>query len=322
MTPRHPHPQEEPHTPYRRARAPAGQSGQQKKEAVVANTEPRIEQASAKPAIVLIHGLWMTPRSWEHWIARFERRGYEVLAPAYPGLEVEVEALREDPSPIAALTVPQTLTHLETIIRGLDRPPFLIGHSFGGAFVQLLLDRGLGASGVAIDSVPTEHVRVVPGSQIKASFPILNNPANHHRAVGFTPEQFHYAFTNTMSEEDSATAYERYHVPAPGRWVWDGILANVTPGHQDTWVDYHNADRAPLLFIAGGADHIMPPAVNKANAEKYEKSGAHTDYHVFEGRDHFTCGAPGWEAVAHYALTWAEEHAPLSARKPSVEAPS
>ena len=286
------------------------------------NTEPRIEHTSAKPAIVLIHGLWMTPRSWEHWIARFERRGYEVLAPAYPGLEVEVEALREDPSPIASLSVPQTLTHLETIIRGLDRPPFLMGHSFGGAFVQLLLDRGLGASGVAIDSVPTEHVRVVPGSQIKASFPILNNPANHHRAVGFTPEQFHYAFTNTMSEEDSATAYERYHVPAPGRWVWDGILANVTPGHQDTWVDYHNADRAPLLFIAGGSDHIMPPAVNQSNAEKYEKSGAHTDYHVFEGRDHFTCGAPGWEAVANYALTWAEEHAPLSARKPSVEAPS
>jgi len=274
------------------------------------------------PPIVLIHGLWLTPRSWEHWKTRYERRGYEVITPAYPGFEVEVEALREDSSPIANASVADTLAHLEAVIGELERPPFLMGHSYGGLLVQLLLDRGLGASGVAIDSVPTEHVRVVPGSQIKASFPILNNPANHHRAVGFTPEQFHYAFTNTMSEEDSAAAYERYHVPAPGRWVWDGILANVTPGHQDTWVDYHNADRAPLLFIAGGADHIMPPAVNKANAEKYEKSGAHTDYHVFEGRDHFTCGAPGWEAVAHYALTWAEEHAPLSARKPSVEAPS
>jgi len=306
----------------RRAPAPAGVRVSRAKEAVVENAEPRIEQTSAKPAIVLIHGLWMTPRSWEHWIARFERRGYEVIAPAYPGLEVEVEALREDPAPIAALTVPQTLTHLETIIRGLDRPPILMGHSFGGVFVQLLLDRGLGASGVAIDSVPTEHVRVVPSSQIRASFPILNNPANHHRAVGFTPEQFHYAFTNTMSEEDSAKVYERYHVAAPGRWVWDGILANVTPGHQDTWVDYHNDNRAPLLFIAGGADHIMPPAVNKANAEKYAKSGAHTDYHEFEGRDHFTCGAPGWEAVAGYALTWAEEHAPLSAHRRSVEAPS
>ena len=47
----------------------------------------------APDTIVLIHGLWVTPRSWEHWIERYEGRGYRVLAPAYPGLEVEVEAL-------------------------------------------------------------------------------------------------------------------------------------------------------------------------------------------------------------------------------------
>ena len=52
--------------------------------------------------IVLVHGLWMTPRSWEKWVERYEGRGFRVLAPAYPGLEVDVEALREDPSPIAA----------------------------------------------------------------------------------------------------------------------------------------------------------------------------------------------------------------------------
>jgi pimeloyl-ACP methyl ester carboxylesterase len=52
---------------------------------------------ASKPPIVLIHGLWMTPRSWEHWKERYERHGYEVLTPAYPGFEVEVEALREDP---------------------------------------------------------------------------------------------------------------------------------------------------------------------------------------------------------------------------------
>src|SRR3954462_7710408 len=109
--------------------------------------------------IVLIHGLWMTPRCWERWIAHYEAGGHRVLAPAYPGLEVEVEALRADPSPIEALTVPGVVEHYEDVVAGLDAPPILMGHSFGGLIVQLLLDRGHGAAGVAIDPVPPEGVR-------------------------------------------------------------------------------------------------------------------------------------------------------------------
>lgn len=259
--------------------------------------------------IVLVHGLWMTPRSWEHWVERFTGQGYEVLTPAYPGFEVEVEALREDSSPIAAVTVPETVAHLEGIIGELENPPILIGHSFGGALVQILLDHGFGAAGVAIDSVPTEGVLTLPLSQIKATFPILNNPANRHRAVGFTAEQFHYAFTNTLSDEESAKVYERYHIPAPGSWVWGGVLANFTPGHQATWVNYANNERAPLLLIAGGSDNIMPASVNKSNFEKYHKSTAVTEYKEYPGRSHYTVGQDGWEEVADYALNWATEKA-------------
>jgi pimeloyl-ACP methyl ester carboxylesterase len=264
-------------------------------------------ESSANPPIVLIHGLWMTPRSWAHWKERYERRGYEVITPAYPGFEVEVEALREDPSPIADLTVPETLAHLESVIRGLDRPPILMGHSFGGLLTQMLLDRGLGAAGVAIDSAPPEGIHRTPPAQLKAIFPAFESPANRHRAVGFTPKQFHYAFTNTLSEEESAEVYERYHIAAPGRFVWGPFLANLKPGHQETWVNFHNDERAPLLLIAGGVDHVMPASVNRSNFEHY-KSAAHTDYKEFEGRSHFTVGQPGWEEVADYALNWSNEH--------------
>lgn len=265
---------------------------------------------SAPDTIVLVHGLWMTPRSWEHWIPYYENRGYRVIAPTYPGFEVEVEALRADPSPIASATVPETVANLESVIAGLDRPPIIMGHSFGGTLTQLLLDRGHGAAGVVIDSAPTEGVRVTPPSQIKSLFPILNNPANRHKAVGFTPEQFHYAFTNTLSEEESAMVYERYHIPAPGDWVWAyGLIANFRPGRQETWVDYANDARAPLLFIAGGEDNIMPPSVNRSNAKHHAKSSALTDYKEFPGRSHFTCGEEGWEQIADYALEWASAHA-------------
>jgi pimeloyl-ACP methyl ester carboxylesterase len=91
--------------------------------------------------VVLIHGLWMTPRAGA-LAPRYEHRGYRVIAPAYPGFEVEVEALRDDPAPIEAVTVPDTLEHLEGIISELENPPILIGHSFGGALVQILPGRG------------------------------------------------------------------------------------------------------------------------------------------------------------------------------------
>jgi pimeloyl-ACP methyl ester carboxylesterase len=236
-------------------------------------------------------------------------KGYRVLTPTYPGFEVEVEALRKDPEPIATATVPATVAQIAGVINELDRQPILMGHSFGGTLTQLLMDRGLGACGVAIDSAPTEGVRVSPPSQIKSLFPILKNPTNRHKAVGFTPMEFHYAFANTLSEEDSAKVYDRYHIPAPGNWVWAyGLIANFKPGHQETWVNYKNDSRAPLLFIGGGEDHIMPPSVNKSNAKHY-KGNTMTEYHEFPGRSHWTCGEPGWEAVADYALEWAVANA-------------
>jgi pimeloyl-ACP methyl ester carboxylesterase len=147
---------------------------------------------------------------------------------------------------------------------------------------------------------------VVPLSQVRSTFPVLKNPANRHRAVGFTPEQFHYAFTNTLDEEESRAIYERYAIPAPGRIVWESALATLQPGHQGSWVDYKNDDRAPLLFISGGEDHIMPPKVQRSNAKHY-KSDTITEVYEFEGRDHAMVASDGWEDVADHALEWAQE---------------
>ncbi len=166
--------------------------------------------------IVLVHGLWMTPRSWEGWVEHFEAKGFTVLTPAYPGFEIEVEALRENPDVIANLTVPETVDHLASVIEQVETPPIIMGHSFGGTLTQLLLARGLGSAGVVVDSAPTEGVRVNPISQAKSLFPALKNPANRHKAVGFTPEEFHYAFTNTLSAEESRAVWDRYAIAAPG----------------------------------------------------------------------------------------------------------
>jgi len=263
--------------------------------------------SKAPDTIVLIHGFWVTPRSWEHWITHYESRGYRVLAPAYPGFEAEVESLNADTGPIEAVTVPQIVSHLEAVVGELDSPPILIGHSAGGVFTQVLLDHGYGAAGVAINSAPTEGVAIIPLSQVRSTFPVLKNPANRHRAVGFTLDQWTYAFANTFSAEQSQQTYERYHIPASGNIFWGTALANITPGHQGNWVDYHNDKRAPLLFISGSDDHLMPPSIQKSNAKHY-KSATITEIKEFQG-PHLLPAQDGWEAIADYALDWAVAHA-------------
>jgi pimeloyl-ACP methyl ester carboxylesterase len=270
-----------------------------------------VTEATAPDTIVLIHGFWVTPRSWEEWKEHYERKGFRVLTPAYPGFEVEVEALNADPSSIGELTLAEIVDHLAAIIAPLEKPPILMGHSAGGAITQILLDRGFGAAGVALNSAPTEGVRLLPLSQLRSTFVAFKNPANRHRPVGFTPEQWHYAFTNTFSEEESLRLYRRYHVPASGRVLWSATLANFMPGPQDAHVDYRNAARAPLLFVAGGADHLMPPSIQRSNAKHY-KGGAVTEIEEYDGYAHLLPSQEGWERIADHVLEWALRHARTS----------
>ena len=268
------------------------------------------QDGDAPDTIVLIHGLWLTSRSWERWIDRYTGRGYRVLAPAWPGMEAEVEALNADPAPIGRLTVDRIVDHYEEIILSLERPPIIMGHSFGGTFTQILLDRGLGAAGVGVASATVKGVRDLPLSTIKVAAPALN-PLKRDEAVPLTAKEFHYAFANTLTQAESDAIYRRYHVPAATTVLHEYAFANF---HRDapTAVDFRREARAPLLFIAFGEDHVMPPKVVGHTEEKYDDSVSITEFREFPGRPHFPA-APGWEEVADYALTWAEAHTSRSA---------
>jgi pimeloyl-ACP methyl ester carboxylesterase len=254
--------------------------------------------------VVLIHGLWMNGKSWEQWVDRYEQRGLRVLAPSWPGMEGDVEALRSDTSAFDDLGIEDIVDHYAGIIEGLDGPPIIMGHSFGGAFTQILLDRGLGVAGVAIDPAPLKGMLALPASTLRSGFPILKNPANRHRAVPLTPKEFHYAFTNTLEDDASLQVYERYAVPGPGRVLFEGALANLSH-HSPVEVGFRNEDRAPLLLIAGGEDHVSPASLTRSNFKHYKAKSAVTEFKEFPERSHYTLGQEGWQEVADYAIDWA-----------------
>jgi alpha-beta hydrolase superfamily lysophospholipase len=263
--------------------------------------------AGTTGTIVLIHGLWLTSRSWEHWVERYSDAGYRVLTPEWPGMDVDIDVLRRDPSALNGLGVGEVADHHARFLRTLDSAPILVGHSFGGLIVQILLDRGLGSAGVALHPAPPKGVLRLPLSALRSAFPVLHNPANRHRAVGLTPEQWHFAFTNTLDEQASRAAYARYHVPAPGRPLFQAATANLVPDPA-TRVNLRNGDRAPLLLVAGSADHTAPTSMVRENYTRYGRSGAVTEFREYPGRSHFTAGSPGWERVADDVLSWAVQH--------------
>ncbi len=264
--------------------------------------------------IVLIHGLWMTPLSWEYWAHHYCDRGYSVFAPSWPGMERDVRALRRAPETYAQIGIKQIIDHYEQVVLELGDPPILIGHSFGGLVVQALLDRGLGACGEAIASAPIKGIWKLPYSTIRVVTPQLINPRNNHRCVPLTPNQFQYAFMNTSTREESFRIYQRYAVPGPDHVLFQTELANFNP-FAETAVNVRRNNRAPLLMIAGSADHVSPPAVVKANVRAYRRSAATTAYHEFPDRTHFIIGQSGWQEVANYALDWVRDQELLVQRE-------
>ena len=257
--------------------------------------------------IVFIHGAWVTPLCWEKFTGYFSGRGYNCITPAWPFRDQPVDVLRKNPpAGLARLGVTEIVSHYEKIIRSLDEPPFLIGHSFGGLFVQILLDRGVGRGGVALDSAPPKGVIPFQWSAIRSLAGVLTTWRGWERILHISQPTFQYAFVHTLSPQAQKEAYDRYVVPETGRIFFQGAVA-LLASKSAVRVDFQNPKRAPLLLIAGSQDHIVPAVQNRSNFAKYKNSPAHTDFKEFPGRTHWLIAQEGWEEVAAYCAAWLEQ---------------
>ena len=273
------------------------------------------ETPNGQIPVMFIHGAWLSARSWDNYADFFGKRGFAVSAPEWPRKHGDVEEIRETAEESAGLGVQEIVDHYAALIGELDQPPVLIGHSYGGLFVELLLDRGLGRAGVAISPAPAKGILALPFSTLKAGAPALAHPSKWHGVVTLTPEEFTYAFVNTFSEQDAASAYERYAVPETGQIFYEAGFANFHL-HPPTELHFKNAERAPLLLVGATKDHTVPASLTKAAYKRYEHSPARTDYLEFQGRPHFHMVAPDWQEVAEAIGSWLD--GALDAPAPSV----
>ena len=257
---------------------------------------------NGKIPMVLIHGAWLSSRSWENYSDYFSKRGFDVSAPEWPRKHGDVEEMRETAEESAGLGVAEIVDHYAELIGALD-DPVVIGHSYGGLFVELLLDRGLGRAGVAISPAPPKGILKLPLSTLKAGAPALAHPSKRHGIVTLTHDEFTYGFVNTFSPADAAAAYERYAVPETGQIFYEAGFANFHL-HPPTELHFDNGDRGPLLIVGADEDHTVPASLSKGVYERLSKSSANTDYLEFAGRPHLHMIADDWQEVAEAVDSW------------------
>jgi len=270
---------------------------------------------TTKTPIVLIHGLWMTPKSWDTWAERFRAQGHEVIVPGWPGIDDRtVDDIRRDPSALKGIGLKQIADNYERIIRALPVKPIIMGHSFGGVLTQMLADRGLGAAYVGVAPGQTAGVTALPLSTLWTGTPILSNPFGRNGAKPLSKRHFHFTFGNDLSRPASDALWEEYAVNSYNRVFFEGVTSVLNEKGGVTHVDYARADRAPLLLSAGESDHVVPPAIVRAIEKKYRASGspAIVDYIEYPGRTHRLVSQDGWEQIADHALAWAVQHAEAS----------
>ena len=265
-----------------------------------------------KPPIVLIHGLWMTPKSWDTWAERYRAAGHEVIVPGWPGIDDRsVADIRRDPEPLKGIGLRQIADHYERIIRALPQKPIIMGHSFGGLLTQMLADRSLGVAYVGVTPGQPAGITTLPPSTIRTAFPILRNPFNRNGASPISKSHFHFTFGNDLPRAESDRLWQDYAVNSYNRAFFEGVGGAFNEKGGASHVDYGRNDRAPLLLIAGEIDHVVPPAIVKAIHRKYTRSGSPSvvEYREYAGRTHRIVSQRGWEQVADDALAWALAHA-------------
>lgn len=261
------------------------------------------------PTVILIHGLFMTPKCWDGWITRLGAAGFEVSAPAWPLHDGSIEALRDprrfdEVAKLEFATVVDRFRQIAIQAKAFRRPVVAIGHSMGGLVAQILLAEGSVDAAVAVDSAPPHHVTSLSWSSLRANWGIISPLISRDNPAQLDRDGFAYGFANAETPAEQDRAYRDFYVP-------DSRRVGRAPLNSAGDVDA-GAARGPLLLIAGGDDHIIPAGQTWKNFRFYSDTPGYSEFALFPGRDHWTIGAPGWESVADQAAAWIKQRFPTS----------
>lgn len=205
-----------------------------------------------RPTVVLVHGAWADPSSWDGVVEKLQKDGYPVAVLATP-----LRGLASDSAYVRAFT------------DAVPGPVVLVGHSYGGAVVTdaatgsanvqalVYVDGFAPAAGESVLQLATER----PGSaladpdpsQVFRTVPYAGGPAGDVDLY-VLPGAFAESFANDIAPKKAAV------LAAAQRPVAFSALA--TPSGPPAW------QTIPSWYFLGSLDRVLPPAEQEFMAER------------------------------------------------------
>lgn len=259
-----------------------------------------------RPPIVMIHGAFCGPWSFDAFREPFEAAGFAVHAPT---LRYHDRG-REPPSALGKLSLLDYASDLESVIAKLGETPILIGHSMGGLLAQMLAARGKARAAVLLAPSPPWGIWPTTLFEIASAQTLLFSGGDYRGTLIHPSFQIAAAHSlDRLPPAERSAAYARF-VPESGQATFEVMNWNFDP-RRASYVPARDV-LCPLLCITGSDDKINPPSTVARIAARYHGRAV---FEEVKGHSHWLIGEKGWDKIAGRALKWLDEVLPKSTER-------
>ena len=255
--------------------------------------------------VVLIHGMWCTPRNWDRIVELLGPRGYDCHAPALPAHE----PVPDQPIQVGAKSITEYADFIAAYIaqQNFPVPPVLIGHSMGGWIAQAVATRVQPLATVLLTPAAPTGIFGLRFSNVMAFLPhflrwgfwrkshaLLRARCDRWATNGLPAAQQEKIFSGLLHESGRAASELGFSF-----FDWTGA-AKVDAA----------ALHCPVYVVSAGADGLVPPGVVKRVAARYPQA----TLRVYPGRSHWVIDDAQTEDMVHEFAGWLQPLVQRAAR--------
>jgi alpha-beta hydrolase superfamily lysophospholipase len=241
--------------------------------------------------VLFVHGMWHGAWCWaEYFLPYFAQHGYVSYA-----LSLRGHGASEGQKRLRWTSLADYVADVAHIVRQMDKPPILIGHSMGGMVVQKYLESHESPSAVLLASVPPQGLFAATLRILRRDFFTFlkaNLTLSLYPIIG-TPTRCRELLFSANITDEKLSAYFAQMQDESYRAYIDMIILNLPKPKRI---------KTPLLVLGATNDAAISVREVEVTAQVYG-----TQAEIFPEMAHDMMLESGWQMVADRILAWLNE---------------